>query len=619
MRIAPVILVLGLAASLLASGQERSSPPSPRPFRVVVLNDGDSGLPAFQLMDRALRSVLRAPGRPPIDIYAESLDTLRFPEGTLDEGFAALFGRKYRDLPVDVVVAIGDGSLRFAEKHRAQLWPGAYLIFQGLVGDMSERRFAPRTSGWGTRNDIAGIADLALRLRPGTRRLIVVSGTGNYDVRLAGVAKEQLADAAKRLAIEHWERVDVDALARRLAALAPHDAVIYVGISRDATGRRFQVADATNHVSAPSKAPVYGHLETMLGNGIVGGTMYSFESRGARTGEAVLAVLQGGSLPTVLDGGSSTCVVDARQLERWGMDESRLPAGCEIRFPLPSLWREYRWHVLGALAVIFAQAALIAALVWQRRARGRAETEARQRRAELAQAGRLALAGELTASIAHEINQPLGSILANAGAAEALLRRDPGASEELKAILADIRSADQRASEIIRRVRALVTTRQAEPERIEARAIVEEALAILRPEADRRRIAVDAGVEPGLPPLMVDRIQAHQAIVNLCINAMEAMDDCPPERRRLGLRATKGGDRSVRFIVSDTGPGILQAHMPHLFDSFFTTKENGTGLGLSITRSIAEAHGGSVGAENRAGAGAVFILTLPAAEARVST
>jgi C4-dicarboxylate-specific signal transduction histidine kinase len=262
-----------------------------------------------------------------------------------------------------------------------------------------------------------------------------------------------------------------------------------------------------------------------------------------------------------------------------------------------------------------AQTALILALVLQRRGRVKAEGEVRHRRAELAQASRLALAGELTASIAHEINQPLGAILANAGAADALLRRGSASTDELRAILADIRKADLRASEIIRRVRALVTMRQGEREPVDVNALVSEVLGFLRGEAERRGVVVDTVLASGLPALLVDRVQLQQAVVNLCVNAMEAMSDCAAGQRRLGVRTAARAGGSIEIAVSDSGPGIAPEHLAQLFDSFFTTKANGTGLGLSITRSIVEAHDGTVLAENRDEGGALFRMTLPASAA----
>jgi signal transduction histidine kinase len=452
-----------------------------------------------------------------------------------------------------------------------------------------------------------------VRLRPSTRRLVVISGTGEYDRMMAKVARAQLEPHAQQLAVEHWEQSSMDEVLRRVAGLGREDAVLYLGIGRDAAGRVFGVAEAVRPVSAASAAPVYGQLETLIGRGAVAGMVYSFDERGRRLGELVHEVLSArpAPVPAPILTEPPTCMADARQLDRFGLDTKLLPQGCDVRFVQPSLWREYRWYVLATLIIILAQAALIVGLVWQRRGRVKAEGEVRYRRAELAQASRLALAGELTASIAHEINQPLGAILANTGAAEAILRRDPAASAELREILADIRKADLRASDVIRRVRALVTARQAEHEAVEVNAMVSEVLVLLRGEAQRRGVAIEPALAAGLPELALDRVQVQQAIVNLCLNAMEAMSDCEAGTRRLEVR-TRAADGGVEIAVADTGPGIAAEHLPKVFDSFFTTKASGTGLGLAITRSIVEAHRGRLSAENRREGGALFRIALPA-------
>jgi C4-dicarboxylate-specific signal transduction histidine kinase len=297
---------------------------------------------------------------------------------------------------------------------------------------------------------------------------------------------------------------------------------------------------------------------------------------------------------------TSSCMADAKQLKRFGIPEGRLPAGCEIRFATRSLWQEYRWYVVGAVVALLAQSALILGLLFQRRARRRAEDEARLRRAELTQASRLALAGELTASIAHEINQPLGAILANASAVQALLRSGKTSEAELGPIIADIKEADLRASEVIRRVRGLVTSRRSERRTEDVNAIVGDVLAFLRAEATRRGIAVETAFDPALPRLDVDRVQLQQAIVNLCINAMDAM-----------AGTVAHADGGIEIVITDTGPGIPPDRLPRLFESFFTTKAEGMGLGLSIARSIVDAHDGRLFAENLASGGALFRIVLP--------
>jgi signal transduction histidine kinase/ABC-type uncharacterized transport system substrate-binding protein len=585
-----------------------------RPWRVLILNDGDPTLPAFVTMDRALRATLTAPGRHPLEIFHQSLDMLRFPPAQFETELVALMEKQFAAIGIDAVVAFGGAALDFAEKHATRIWPEARIVFSGLpIEALRSRRLGPNTTGFPRRSDYAGVADLALRLQPSLQRLVVISGSGSYERTEIVVVREQLASVAKRIAVEYWQERPMNELLQRVAALGRNDAVLYVGIGRDAEGRVFAQAEAVRPLSAASGAPVYGSVETFIGRGAAAGMVYSFEMRGQRLGELVDQVLASrpAPVPPPVLTEPPACMADARQLERFGLDADRLPPGCDVRFIGPSLWRDYGWYVLGAMLVIALQAVLITALLVQRRRRVKAEGEVREHRAELAQASRLALAGELTASIAHEINQPLGAILVNAGAAEALLRRDPTASHELRQILADIRSDDLRASEIIRRVRALVTTRQAEREPVDINAIVADVALFLRSEAERRGIVIETSLASGLPTLLIDRVQVQQAIVNLCINAMEAMSDCAAERRRLMVR-TEAGTASVEVTIADSGPGISPQHLPHLFNSFFTTKADGTGLGLAITRSIVETHGGTVSARNREGGGAEFRMRLPA-------
>jgi signal transduction histidine kinase/ABC-type uncharacterized transport system substrate-binding protein len=621
--VAGIVLSLAAALSLLgwesrqaaaqAGTPQAAASQAERPWNIVILYDGDPTLPAFVALDTAMRTALRAPGRHPVDTFYEILDQLRFPAARIDGELVALFAKKYAAMHVDAIIASGPAALDFAELHRARLWPDARIIFSGIPADLvRSRTLSPTTTGIIFQLDVAGTVELGLRLRPETRRLIVIYGSGDFDRMMADVARAQLRPIADRLPVEYWSDASVDEFARRIAGLDRRDAVLYVSIGRDAEGRTFVPRDTLKRLSAGSPAPVYGLYETYIGYGIVAAMTYSYEKRGRDIGEFVHKVLSGPPEPippVVL--GTPPCMADANQLDRFGMDAGRLPPDCDVRLRKKSLWQEYRSYALVALFVVLAQAALIVALIVQRRARRRAEDEARHRRAELAQASRLALAGELTASIAHEINQPLGAILANAGAAEALLRRGVTDTDKLRTIVADIKHADLRASEVIRRVRALVTTRRVERELVDVNAAVRDVLAFLAGDTERRGVAVEAALASDLPPVLADRVQLQQAVVNLCVNALDAMANTAAEKRRLSVRTKSGANRSVEIAVSDTGGGIPPDQLSRLFDSFFSTKPDGMGLGLSISRSIVEEHGGKLSAENRDG-GAIFRIVLPA-------
>jgi PAS domain S-box-containing protein len=236
--------------------------------------------------------------------------------------------------------------------------------------------------------------------------------------------------------------------------------------------------------------------------------------------------------------------------------------------------------------------------------------EARQ---ELAHASRLALVGELTASIAHEINQPLGAILSNADAAEMLLEASPVALDEVRQILDDIRRDDLRASEVIHRLRVLLRKREVELQPLDLNDLVQEVLSLVRTESRRRGVTIETRLADGLPLVRGDKVHLQQVLINLVLNGMEAMASVSGERK-LTVQTSPGEAGCVEVAVSDVGTGIPPERLPRLFDPFFSTKDEGMGLGLSIARSLVQAHGGRIRAENSRGAGATFRFELPASE-----
>ena len=243
----------------------------------------------------------------------------------------------------------------------------------------------------------------------------------------------------------------------------------------------------------------------------------------------------------------------------------------------------------------------------------RGEAELLRQRVELAHVARVSTMGELAASVAHELNQPLGAILANAEAAELFLQQDPPALDDLRAVLADIRQDDERAGEVIRRMRALLRRHELEREPIEINSLVEDVLQLVRGDAALRGIALTADLGPVLPKVAGDRVHLQQVLLNLILNGMDAMADQPRERRRISVRTRLGADGQVELAVIDLGHGIEPDKLPRIFDPFYTTKANGMGMGLSIARTIIEAHHGRIWAENHAAGGAVFRIEMRAA------
>lgn len=246
--------------------------------------------------------------------------------------------------------------------------------------------------------------------------------------------------------------------------------------------------------------------------------------------------------------------------------------------------------------------------------RKRAEQELGVQRTQLAHVSRVASMGQLASSLAHELNQPLGAILRNAEAAELLLQGPSPDLDELRAILADIRSDDQRAGGVIDRMRDLIKRREVKKMPLDVGALASDVIALARPEADMRRVQLVLEVDPTLPVVQGDRVQLQQVVLNLLLNALDALRDSRPVKGlvTVGCRAIEGG---VEMSVSDNGRGIPIDRLSRIFEPFYTSKPDGMGMGLAISKTIIEAHGGRLWVENNtADAGATFRFSLPVAK-----
>jgi PAS domain S-box-containing protein len=251
--------------------------------------------------------------------------------------------------------------------------------------------------------------------------------------------------------------------------------------------------------------------------------------------------------------------------------------------------------------------------------RKRAEAEARENerrhremQAELAHANRLATMGHLTASIAHEVNQPIAAAVTNANAALRWLSTERPDLEEVRQALRRIVENGNRAGEVVGRIRALVKKAPPRKDAVSIDAAILEVVALTHGEAAKNRVSVRTQFAEGLPLIECDRVQLQQVILNLIVNAIEAMSGTNEARRELLLNADTAEPDGVLVAVRDSGPGLAPDTLERLFDPFYTTKANGMGMGLSICRSIVEAHGGRLWATANLPRGAVFQLTLPA-------
>jgi signal transduction histidine kinase len=597
----------------VATGQE----PAPTSWNVVLLYGGDLYLPAAITQDEAMRGAFVAGTKRSVNFYVETLHRPNLSPTDFDAEFVNYLHVKYRNNKIDLIMVGGDSALFFLERHRSELWPETPVVFFSVdEAGVAHRTLPPDFTGVTIALDPAGTLEFARRLQPEAHRVIVVTGASESDHSWLPGIQSYLSSHHPGLNATYLTNQTVAELGEDLRKLTKDTIVLYTTVLADASGKQYQPRDVASRLGEVSGAPVYGFYESMLGHGILGGRIPSLAEQGRSAGELALRVVNGerpGAIPVQL-GSPARPMVDWRQLKHWRISERRLPAGTVINFRQPTLWELHRWHVMIGLGIIGLETVLIAALLVQWRRHQRAELDLHNQQAEIAHVSRLAIVGELTASIAHEINQPLGAILSNADAAEMLLEKPDPPLVEIRQILTDIRQDDLRASEVILRMRTLLRKRELAVLPLNLNEAISEVLRMIETDARRRDVMVEAELGSGLPVVPGDKVHLQQVLLNLAVNGMDAMGETPEPQRRLIIRTQLTLTGAVEVQVKDAGHGIPPNTLARLFDSYYTTKTEGMGLGLSIARSIIEAHRGRIWAENNPEGGATFRFTLPAKE-----
>ncbi|HEX2450706.1 MAG TPA: ATP-binding protein [Gemmatimonadales bacterium] len=607
-----VLLFVSLAAP--AAAQVR---------RVVLLYDERTDLPGLAKLDARLVRTLRA-GLGGVEVYREAMDLSRFRSDRYPLLLKDYLRGKYAGKRIDVVIAALGPALDFMLAYGPEVYPGASIVFCGIDRrELGARRLPANVTGVLLKREFAPTLELALRLHPGTQRVVLVGGSSNFDHRLVHQAKAEFQAAPRQAQIKYLIGLPWPDLLDTLARLPPRTVVLYSTMFADGTGRAFVPHEAVEQIARTADAPVYAFVDQYLGLGIVGGHLYSLDAHGEAAARLALRLLAGTPASAVppVERPASIDMFDWRQVSRWGIDEHRLPAGAVVRYRELSLWERHRTTILAILGVLLLQSALIFWLLIERRVRRRTqaalqESEARaaEQRLELAHLGRVALVGELSATLAHEMKQPLTAILVNARAAQHLLKADGAATPELGAILEEIAADDRRAAEVIDHVHSLVKKEGAEPQLLSTNEVVSEVVELVRTDLQHRGVVVSTRLCEPAPLVLGDRVQLQQVFLNLVMNACDAMSHTPPGERLLVVSTATHGD--ARIEVRDRGRGIAPDALERVFEPFVTTKRDGLGLGLAICRSILTAHGGHIRAVNNPERGATFVVSLPLAADR---
>ena len=431
------------ALLLLCTGASAATLGSVRTV-VVLTPDNAVGSPGSNDFYKGLRATFAADSREHIQVRFEPLEISRFEDAPGRALLADFLRQKYAGQKIDLIVAGLAPSLDFALEYRQTIFPGVPIVYAALDEEEIRKRTLPAdVIGIPTEMDLVGTLELALQLQPETRRVFVIAGSSSFDEHWESVARQRFQAYEKRVKLVYLSGLTMDALLRRVANLPNQSVVQYLHIFEDATGKTFIPAEALELIAGKANAPIYGHVGSYVGRGIVGGHVMSFEQAGRNAASLGLRILAG-ERPETISGpaaSSNQYVVDWRQLRHWGLTEAALPASTVVRYREPRLWDLYRWHIVGAIALFVLETALIVTLLVQMAHRRKAEKDLRLSQAELRKlTGRLLQAQEdESRRIARELHDDLGQGLALLTVEMDLLRqKPPEAAGQLGARLRDL-------------------------------------------------------------------------------------------------------------------------------------------------------------------------------------
>jgi len=603
LRLAAIPIACLLCAGRLAA--------DPLPRTVLVLDQSIPYTEHFAKLFKSFHFTLKANPGVPVTVYSESLEYSHFKGPEYDSLLHTFIKQKYRSKSIGVIVADGFDALQFAVNLRADLGPAIPIVFSNIDDETATQvSLPPNMTGTTIKRTIGHALITAKALVPGLKRIAVVGDPLEEQGYRRHYANDLLA-IDKDVELVDLTGLPMNELRNRVAMLPDDAAIFYTMLSVGSDGTRYDPNDALALIAKVANRPIVIDLETRLGHGGTGGFLLQATPLGEATARLVLRVLNGESALSipVVAGEFVKPAFDWRELKRWKVSESSLPSGSDIRFRELSAWEQYPLQIIGICAALLLQTALFSWLIYEIGRRHRAEIQSRSSLAELTYMNRRVAAGQLSASLTHEINQPLAGIAARASAALRWIRADQPDLEKAGAALEGIVAASHRAGNIVTSVRAMFKKDAPEHEAIDINQIILTVLSIVRVELQKSNVELQTQLNEHLPTVQGDKVQLQQVVLNLVMNGIEAMLSVRP--RILKVQTDQPAPAMVRVSIEDTGTGIDPSNLDLIFKPLFTTRANGMGMGLFICRSIIESHGGRIWVSPAVDRGSIFQFEVP--------
>ena len=584
------------------------------PKQVMLLYSFGKDFKPWSAYATSIRAELNRQSPWPLDITEYSLVSARSGDEDPETPFVEYLRATFAKRPLDLIVSVGAPAARFVQRHRQQLFATTPMVLMAV--DERRVQYSSLTSNdtvVAVRINYLAAVENILKVLPDTKDVTVVVGTSPVEKFWKEAIGKELEPLANRIRLSWTDHLSFEEFLKQARTLPPNSAIFWELMIVDAAGVVHEGGTALSRLHAVANAPIFSYDESFFGREIVGGPLLLVADSSRQTAAVAARILNGEKageirVPPVQ---FASPMFDWREMQRWGIGENRLPPGSQIYFRDPTLWSQYRWLLILIASVILTEAALIIGLLYEHRRRRVAEVQSFQRMSELAHLNRLATAGELSASIAHEVKQPLAAMVAQSGAAMRWLAQKTPNLAEARAALGKIQVAGDRASQVVENLRSMFRKESSERRPLDVNSLIENVLGLTRREAQKHGVEVQVSLFEGpMPEISGDQAQLEQVFLNLIMNAIEAMGSSTGGVRTLEIKSAASDTGDVLVTVADSGPGVPVEKFDKIFDAFFTTKPEGMGMGLSICRSIVDAHGGRLWA-SRGEPGLTFYVWLP--------
>ena len=535
--------------------------------RVSLLHSFGQTFKPWSEYGQAIRAELDRQSPWPLDIIDYSLVTARFSDENPEAPFVEYLRAVFAKHPLDLIVSVGAPAAAFVQRNRQRLFASTPMVLTAV--DQRRVQYSNLTAydtAVAVRINYLSAFENILQVLPDTKDVIVVVGASQIEKFWKEAIGKEVEPLANRIKLSWTDELSFESLLRQASSLPPHTAIFWELMIVDAAGVVHESDAPLTRLHAVANAPIFSYDESFFGSATVGGPLLLVADSSRQTAAVAIRVL-GGEKPSGIRTPPvqfASPVFDWREMQRWGISESRLPAGSEIRFRELTVWDQYRWQILLIAAALVAQSILIGGLFYEHRRRRNAEVEARRGIAELALMNRRSAIGETSASIAHEINQPLTAITLNGETAWISLAGKAPNLKEVAELVRSIVSDCLRVSQVVASVRAMF--KKDTPDRIllDINDVIHEVQALLRVELDGHGVVVKTSLAEGLPHLLADRVQMQQVILNLIRNASEAMSSTAAGERILWLRSAATDAGECIAVIEDSGPGIEPENMENL-------------------------------------------------------